>query len=260
MRMDNNNTKTLTTIERTFEIVKLVKERDGARVSQVAEELDMPRSTAHNYLGTLCEEGYLVKDGDEYRIGLQFLGLGGHAASRQPGYQLLRTKVNQLADETKERAQVIAEENGRGIYIYEMTCSNAVQTDVQIGKHVHLHTTSAGKAILAHLPEERLKQIIDYWGLPERTEYTITDEEELRNSLQNIRGCGYAFNDEERIKGQRAVGVPVLDEKNDIVTALSVSGPKNRLKGDWFTEEIPDILLGIANEIELNLKFSGRNR
>lgn len=260
MRMDNNGTKTLTTIERTFEIVELVKQLNGARVSQVAKELDMPRSTTHNYLGTLCEVGYLVKDGEEYRIGLQFLGLGGHAASRHPGYQLLRTKVNQIADETKERAQVIAEENGRGVYIYEMTGSNAVQTDVQIGKHVHLHTTSAGKSILAHLPEERLEQIIEYWGLPERTEHTITDEEELRDCLQNIRDRGYAFNDEERIQGQRAVGVPVLDEKNDIITALSVSGPKNRLKGDWFTEEIPDILLGIANEVELNLKFSGRNR
>lgn len=256
MELGNNNQKSLTTIETTFEIIELIMETEGARVSEIADSLDLPRSTVHNYLGTLQQQGYLVKDGDAYCIGLPFFTLGGHAAASQPGYQLIRTKVNQLATETGERVQCIVEENGVGFYIYDMSGGNAVQTDVRIGKQVPLHTTSAGKAILAYLPEEDIERIIDYWGLPKRTEHTITNRENLLTELREIRDRKYAFNDEERILGQRAVGVPILDEDNQIITALSVSGPKNRLKGEWFESEIPDTLLGIANEIELNLQFS----
>jgi DNA-binding IclR family transcriptional regulator len=256
MELGNNNQKSLTTIETAFDIIELIMESNGARVSQIATSLDLHKSTVHNYLGTLQQQGYLVKKGEEYCIGLPFLTVGGHAAASRPGYQLLRTKVNQLATDTGERAQCIVEQNGIGFYIYDMSGGNAVQTDVRIGKQALLHTTSAGKAILAYLPDEEVRQIIDYWGLPKRTEHTITDEEELLEELHEIREQKYAFNDEERIIGQRAVGVPILDENRDIITGLSVSGPKNRLKGEWFESEIPDILLGIANEIELNLQFS----
>lgn len=256
MGFDNDSKKSLTTIETAFEIVEYIMSTDGARVSEVSDRLDLPRSTVHNYLGTLHQQGYLMKHDEQYRIGLRFLTLGGHAAARQQGYQLLRTKVNQIADETNERAQSIVEEDGKGFYIYETTGSDAVRTDVQVGKQVHLHTTSAGKAILAHLPGARVEKVIDYWGLPARTERTITNRDELLRELDTVREQGYAFNDEERIMGQRAVGVPILDKHGEIITSLSVSGPKNRLKGDWFREEIPDVLLGVANEIELNLQFS----
>lgn len=256
MWMNNKNSKSLTTIERSFEIIELIMEMNGARVSEIADTLDLPRSTVHNYLGTLRQQGYLVKEGDEYRIGLRFLWVGGHAASQYLAYQQIRHKVNQLAQETNERVQFIAEENGQGIYVFEMASGDAVQTDVRIGKCEYLHTIAAGKAILAHLPESRVKKIIGYWGLPEKTENTITDEAKLFHQLEEIRERGFAINDEERIMGQRAVGVPIFNELNNEVTAISLSSPTNRMKGDWFKSEIPNKLLGVANEIELNLQFS----
>lgn len=255
MQLGDNSQKSLTTIANTFDIVEFIMDSKGARVATIADSLDLPRSTVHNYLGTLQQLGYLVKIGEQYHIGLPYLTLGGHAAANLPGYQLLRTKVNQLATETGERAQCIVEQNGRGYYVYDMSDGNAVQTDVRIGKQTSLHTTSAGKAILAYLPEEEVDQIIEYWGLSEQTRHTITERDRLLDELQEIREQKYAFNDEERIIGQRAVGVPILDENDHVICGLSVSGPKNRLKGDLFRSEIPDILLGVANEIELNLQF-----
>lgn len=256
MDLGDTDQKSLTTIETTFEIIEFIMESEGSGVSEIASSLDLPRSTVHNYLGTLHQQGYLVKDEKQYCIALPFLTLGGHAASNHPGYQLLRTKVNQLAEETGERAQCIVEQNGIGFYIYDMSSGNAVQTDVRVGKQVPLHTTSAGKAILAYLPDEDRDQIIEHWGLPKHTKHTITEKDDLLEELRQIREREFAFNDEERIIGQRAVGVPILDEDDNVITGLSVSGPKNRLKGEWFNSEIPDTLLGVANEIELNLQFS----
>lgn len=254
--MQENDAKMLTTIERAFEIVELIMDLDGARVTEVADQLDIPKSTAHNYVSTLNRQGYLDKEGNQYRIGLKFLNPGGHAAATLPAYQLLRAKVNALAEETNERAQLIVLNHGKGIYVYEMHGTDAVQTDVRIGKRVGLHTTSAGKAILADLPDERVERVIDRMGLPRRTEHTITDRGELWECLGEVRDRGYAFNDEERIAGQRAVGVAITGKDGVATTALSVSGPMNRLRGDRFREEMPNTLLGMANEVELNIQFS----
>ncbi|WP_430540827.1 IclR family transcriptional regulator [Natrialbaceae archaeon AArc-T1-2] len=245
----------LKTVVRTFEIVEFIKDREGARVLEVSEHFDLPNSTVHSYLASLHELGYLVKDGDEYHVGLQFLHVGGHAATRHRAYQMARPKVKELAMETNERAQFIVEEFGYGIYLHMETGDNAVETDVRIGKMASLHTTSAGKAILAHLPEEQVMRIVDRYGLSKRTENTITDPDALLEELETIRDRGYAYNDGERITGMRAVGVPITDVEDDVVGALSVSGPAHRMKGNWYEKEIPDLLLGTANELELNLTY-----
>lgn len=198
---------------------------------------------------------YLAKHDGEYYVGLKFLNLGGHAATRKQAYKMARPKVKELAEETEERAQFIVEEFGRGFYIHMDTGKQAVETDVRIGKIASLHTTSAGKAILACLPERRVQEIIQKHGLPKCTPSTITDQEKLIDELETIRNKGYAQNDGERITGTRAVGVPVRGPDNDVIGAFSVSGPAHRMKGSWYEEEIPDLLLGTANELELNLAY-----
>nr|WP_321169935.1 IclR family transcriptional regulator C-terminal domain-containing protein [Salinigranum rubrum] len=92
--------------------------------------------------------------------------------------------------------------------------------------------------------------------LPELTPHTITDHDEFFSQLDTIRERGYAFNDEESIQGLRAVGVPIRGKEHEILGALSVSGPTHRLKGDWYTEDIPDLLLGVSNELELNIRHA----
>jgi len=250
----NARRKSLSTIERAFEIIEHIKDVDGARVSEVAENLELPKSTAYNHLSTLKQLGYLVKEGDEYHISLQFLDLGGYTANRKEAYREALPKLKALARETGERAQFVVEENGFGYFIYGYLGDQAVQTDVRMGMRTYLHTTSAGKAILAHLPPSKVTGIVDERGLPMRTRHSITDREQLERELDDIRQRGFAFNREERIDGQNAVGAPlVLDGR--VIGALSVSGPTNRMKGEWFEKEIPDLLLGTVNELELNLSF-----
>jgi DNA-binding IclR family transcriptional regulator len=121
---------------------------------------------------------------------------------------------------------------------------------------VHLHCTALGKAILAYLPEERVREIIDTHGLPERTDATITDEEELFDELEGIRDRGYARDMEERVAGLLCVAAPIRNLDGDPLGAISVSGPTSRMKGERFDEEVPEELTSTANVIELNLNYS----
>jgi DNA-binding IclR family transcriptional regulator len=143
------------------------------------------------------------------------------------------------------------EENGRGVYMYTFSGTHAVWTYSTVGKRFYLHQTAAGKAILSQLPESRVEAIIGKWGLPAATENTITDAEALLEQLASIRERGVAFNHQEQLDGVKAVGVPVNGSDRQVVGAFSVASPANRMTDERFETEIPEILLGVANEFEL---------
>lgn len=252
----NHDRDRVTTTATAFEIIELLDDRGGARLSEVAAELDLAKSTVHRHLTTLEDLEYVVTDDGVYRTGLRFLRIGERTRTRRDAYELAREKVVDLAAETEERAQFIAPEHGRGVYVYRETGSRAVHTDSEIGKRIPIHATAAGKAILASFSDERVSEILDRRGLPAVTEHTITDESELWAELADIRDRGYSINREENTSGLHAIGVPVEDETGTPLGALSVSGPSHRFRGTLFEETLPNLLLGTANELELNIQYA----
>lgn len=255
MGVPSTNKTRLQTVERAFEIVDVLKEHDGGRVSEVALHLDLPKSTVHNHLSTLHQMGLLEREGDVYHVGLGFLDYGGYAANRKRAYRLARSKVKELAEETNERVQFIVEAHGRGIFVHQEAGAHAVQADVRDGKITYLHTVAAGKAILANLPEAQVEDVLDTWGLPKKTKNTITERDRLKDELHTIRDRGWAYNKGERIPKQYAVGVPLTDGNDVIIGAFSISGPKQRISRAQLEEEMPDLLRGAVNELELNLLY-----
>lgn len=227
-----------------------------AGVTEIAERLEFPKSTVHAHLTTLEQQGYAVKDGSKYRLGLRFLSIGTAVRNQRQGHELIKEKVDMLAADTGERAQFITEEHGYGVYVYRAVGEQAVETDSEIGKRVPLNTISAGKAILAFTAPDRVDEILLDVGLPKRTEYSLTDEEDLRAELAQIREDGYATNEQESTKGLSAVGVPILNLNDRAIGAISVSTPARRLRNEEYKRDILNQTLGAVNELELNIRFS----
>ncbi|WP_323173356.1 IclR family transcriptional regulator [Natrialba sp. PRR66] len=253
---ENNDSGRVKTTETAFQMIELLMEENGMGLSELARELDLAKSTVHRHLSTLTDLEYVTREDDVYRTGLRFLEIGEQTRTRSDAYQLAEEKVADLAAETEERSQFIVEEYGEGVYIFRETGERAVHTDSEIGKRIPIHATAAGKAILASLSDERINEIIDQRGLPALTEQTMTDEETLWAELAEIRDRGYSINDQENTSGLRAIGVPVQYENGEPLGALSVSGPTHRFQGTLFDETLPNLLLGTANELELNIKYS----
>lgn len=256
--MENNtaNRNRVKTTNSAFTIIEALRLMDGARVTELANELDLAKSTIHRHLSTLYEREYVIKEGDEYHIGLNFLTIGEYARNRKKSYQMVKPKVEALAVETEERAQFIVEEHGKAVYIHREEGNNAVHTNSEVGKQIPLHATSAGKAILSEMSDSEVSSIINEKGLKSLTDQTITNENQLFEELELTRERGYAINTQENIEGIRAVGVPVMSDSGHPIGAISISGPSHRMKGEWFDEEIPNLLLGTTNELELNIAFS----
>lgn len=242
-------------VETAFRIIEAIRTLDGAGPSEVSDHLGMPKSTVHDHLQTLNRTNFIVSDGQTYRIGTRFLDYGGYARKRMKIFQVAEAEIQKLALETGQHANLMIEDDGMGVFLYKAIGEHAVQLDTYEGMRVHLQTTSLGKAILAFLPEARVEWILDRHGFPAITQNTVTDEATLHKELETIRERGYASDDEERVRGMRCIGAPIIHDEG-VVGAVSVSGPTSFMQGDRFTDEIPQLVQGTANVIEVNLAYS----
>ncbi|MFC6766600.1 IclR family transcriptional regulator [Natrinema soli] len=244
------------TTETSLDIVDVIRELEGATIAELSEHMGLSESTVHRHLVSLQEYGYVVKDEDRYHVGLRFLTLGGYAQQRVTAYPMIKEKVDQLAEKTGERAQCIVEENGRRVYLYTEVGESAVQTGAHIGRRGPLHVSAAGKAILAMLPDERVDEIVDTYGLSGGTRNSISTRAELAETLRAVRDRGYGLNKQETTEGVNAIGAPIMNNDEEVIGALSVSGPANRLKEEQLVETVSEEVLAATNEVELHIAHS----
>ena len=243
-------------VKRAIEVLEFLKQSNGANITEVSQELDISLSTAHRHISTLEESGFVVKEGGTYHIGLKVLEYGGFARNRRYYFQNIKPVIDELAEETGEAAAVAAEEQGRAIYLYQSRSRTAVRTDAYPGIQLNMHCTGAGKLLLAYQPREKREEIIDYYGLPKFTSYTITSKQELRKELEEIRERAVSFDDQERLDGMRGVATPVWDQTEDtVVGAITVAGPTKRISGDRFREELPDLLRRTSKMIKVDSRY-----
>jgi len=245
--------------ETSIDVVEAVKALDGARTTEVADELGVAKSTAHKHLKTLERRGYLTRSAGEYHVGLRFLNLGEFARTRWPCYSLVQEAVTDLGERTEEDVDFCVEENGRvytlceAYHKWEKYHEAQSGYRVNIGDCYYMHTVASGKAILATYPEAAVREVVDRWGLPALTERTITDVEDLLADLDRTRERGYGLSDEEYVEGLRTISRTVSLPDGGVLGALSVSGPAYRMAGAVLEQEIPDALVDAAESLEEHL-------
>ena len=260
---DTQSPRTLETVARACDVVEALETLDGAGVTELADYLGISKSSAYTYLATLREKQLVVKSNETYRLSLQFLYLGKSVRHSHPLYAHGRTQVDRLAEESGEYAHLMCEQHGLERNIYKAAGENAVGDEYHTLKQQradYLHFTATGKAVLAFLPESSVEAIVDRYGLVRNTAQTITEPDALFAELEVIRERGYATNDEEEVRGIRAVGAPIRDVDGAVLGAISVSGPTSRIDGDRFSETLPELVMGAANVTEANINMSSASR
>lgn len=247
-----NPNKPVNAVRTSLEILEALKKHGEMGITDLANEVGVSKGTVHNHLSTLEHKDYVVKSEKAYQLGFRFVDLAHHAKRRVEIYDLVRQEVDNIGNKSGEMALYTREEHGLGVCLYRSLGEDAVETPLYVGHRSELHHTAVGKAILAHLPRERVESIIDHRGLEARTENTITEPEALFDELQEIREQGIAFNHEETIPGLVGVGAPIIDRRGDVAGAISVIGPVSRMDEDRFYSEIPDMITRSINIIQIN--------
>lgn len=241
--------------ETLFAILGVLRQQGPCTTAQIANEIGRSNSTVHDHISTARRNGFVVKSNDGFRLSLKFLDFGAYARDHFKFYHYCQEQVDELADRTGEVVWSAVEERAKGILIYGAAGDQAVKLKKNIGNTSPLHTLAAGKAILAFYPEEKRESIIEQMEFEQVTERTITEENELREELATVREERVAFNIEEQIRGYNVISSPVLDEDDIALGAISVGGPAHRLTEDRLRSQLAGLVIGSANEIELNIRI-----
>lgn len=253
---EGGSPKRIKSVQTMFEIIDELREFGSTSVSRLSDELDMPKSTVHVHLKTLEEEGYLVNDGDEYRMSLRFLELGGETRQQIDTFPVGRSAIDELALETGEAAHLGVEERGKRVLLYTSTLEDGLYDNSPIGYHTHIHWTAMGKALLAKLPNDRVHSIIDEHGLPEATDQTVTDRERLFEELEVIREQGYAVERDEHRAGLATISMATEPECSDQgPIGIGISGPTQRIADKNADDELVEAIQNVVNVVELELKY-----
>jgi len=248
--------RTIGAVETACTVLDVLEDRPEVGVSELADELDVTKGTAHCYLASLEKQGFVVAESGRYSLSLRYLGLGETVRNRIEAIDVVAEELAGLAAEFGERAQFAMPEGGKAVYVHRETGSEAVTPSFDVGEYEYLHAVALGKAMLAHVPEARVDAVVDEHGLPTYTGNTVDTREKLFDHLERIRDRGYAVDDEERVRGVRCVAVPVLHDGGDVVGAMSVSGPKHRMTDERLEESILDGLRQSVNVVEVNAQLS----
>ncbi|WP_081927423.1 IclR family transcriptional regulator [Halobellus rufus] len=255
MTGSNNGGRRVKTADNIIDIIDVIDANDGATVTDIAKSVELAKSTVHEYLYTLTDRGYFVNKDGTYYLGLKFYKHGLSARDRYNILDVVEPTLDQLAEETGEAAWFIVEEHGKAIYLANALGDYAVQTHARVGQSEYLHCIATGNVILAHMPPERVSEIIERYGLPAKTPDTITDEDELHSRLADIREDGYGTIRGEAAKQISAIAVPVFTEQDNLAGGICISGPTRRMEQKGMKTKFLDLLLTAADEISLRFDW-----
>jgi DNA-binding IclR family transcriptional regulator len=247
---------TIGSVQNTIRIIEAVVELDAARNVDIAEATGLSEAAVSKHLRTLTDAEFLTRDDGSYRPSFRFLDVGETVRQGIQGVSHIRNALDKLVDETGELAYYIVEEHGRAVVVFRREGREGVNTRSRVGKRLLMHQNAGGKALLAHESRAFVDAVVEDHGLPASTGNTITERDALYEELETVRERGYALNEEESSAGIHAVSAPVLAAEDDVAGACSIVGPKYRVAGDRLHEDLPDLLLTVANELSLNLKHA----
>lgn len=248
-------------VARAIDVLELLAAQPaGARLSvtEIAARLGLSKSAVFATLYTLNERHFVADEGTgmsrRYRLGMALARLGSHAAVEVSLRDVARPHLLVLARESGGVARLAILESGHAVVIDQVGGGDVRRADLRMGTRELPHSTGLGKAILAALPADEARRLIDEVGLPQRTGHTITEVTSLLAHLAEIREAGYAIDDEEDAEGVFCIGAPVRGHEGTCVGAISITG----LKPDqpaWRYQELGRLVRDSARRVSADLGY-----
>ncbi|MGZ4581177.1 MAG: IclR family transcriptional regulator [Nocardioidaceae bacterium] len=224
-------------IERAFGLLETMADNGGMMgLSQLAAESGLPLPTIHRLVRTLVGLGYVRQEPSRrYVLAPRLIRLGESSAHLLGVWA--RPHLSRLVDELGESANLAMLDGDQIVYVAQVPSRHSMRMFTEVGRRVSPHCTAVGKAILAHLPPEQVRDILQRTGMSQQTANTITDPDVFGAQLVWAAEHGYAVDEGEQEVGVRCVAVQVPDAPTRL--ALSISGPATRLTEEVLERAVP---------------------
>jgi DNA-binding IclR family transcriptional regulator len=230
-------------VENALRLLQLYREREMLGVSETARLLSVGRSTAHRLLTTLRAHGFVVQDPTRaYRVGPALRELG--AAIAESGVLRARCRVymQALCDDLGETVNLVSLRGTDAVFVDSVETRRPLRVAGREGVVLPAHAVSAGKALLAALPLDVVRELYAEEALIPLTERTLRTRTALESQLEIVRQRGYAVNIGESERGITAAACAIPGRAAGERLAIAVSAPSSRVHDD-------DDLLAVAQAV-----------
>jgi len=202
----------ITSLERGLSVLAFLASRNGSvSLTDLAEGVDLSISTMQRFTYTLQKLGYIERNqkNRKFQLGTKVLTLAPHFLNNSDLFDITYPHLQKLAEGSGETVNINILEGSEIIYVQRILTNHSLLTNIRLGSRVSAHSSAAGKAILASLSENQLKNVLNRLDFKAVTPKTITKRADFREALNIAKAQGFATNDEELIIGVRAVAAPI---------------------------------------------------
>jgi len=218
-------------------------------VSEISAKLGMNASTVHHLAASLKKYGLLEQDPSsrKYRLGMRLIELGGTMLQGRNLARAIQPYLYHAATVVEETAYMGVLLGGDLLNVEQVCGPQRIQYAGWQGRRTPFYCTSAGKVLAAYLPDQELEQLIAEHPPKRFTPHTITDVDELREHLLQVRAQGYAMSIGEMSVTINAIAVPIKGLENDngqVIASIGVIGPSYR-----FTKEKCEAQIGFLQSV-----------
>jgi DNA-binding IclR family transcriptional regulator len=248
--------QTLTRVIQILDCFTLDRYELGVR--EVARITGLSSSVCGRMMTALKNEGILLQNdiSKMYSIGPKTLRWAEIYSTNLDIRNVALPVINELLLKTQETISLYILDGSERLCIERMESAQNVRIVARIGRRLPLYAGSAGKVLLAFLPFHRQEEIIKSMDFKPYTARTIQNPQILRQELRKIRQQGYAFSDGEWVADAAGIAAPIFDQKNDVIAALTVSGPSSRFSPQAI-HSYKEIILQGAEKISSDLGYVG---
>ena len=203
--------------------------QEGGSITQIANQLSLPKNSVFRILRTLAATGYLDEHDKRYRVTSKILSLGYSAARSTHLIEASMGEMRTLRDEIDETIFVGALSEGRVVILEELPSFQLVKFTIEIGHKVPIHASAPGKAILAFLPAAEQKGLLAHIAFTRFNDRTIPGMKAMLKEIEKIQAAGYALDLGEEVVDIWCAAAPVLDYRAYPIASIWLSGPEFRV-------------------------------
>lgn len=217
-------------VVRAMKIIEYLAKKGPSRISDVARDLDLNKSTAYGLLHTLVGVGFVAQEErtQSYRLSVRINELGRLSLTHIPEQTMIYEAMLGLVQTYGETFHLVSSAGDEVIYINKVESEQSIRVATSIGTQMPMYCTAVGKAILMTRSDEEIEAYCDRITWKAFTDYTITSKKALIADLEESRKRQYAVDDNEVQVGMFCAGVPVVLPGYEAQYALSISMPQFR--------------------------------
>ncbi len=228
---DKTAQNTIKSLDRAMQVFEYLSAAQGKPLTALANETGQSPATVYRILVTLEGRGLVEFDHQEqvWHIGPRAFVIGARFLRRTSLVDRARPIMRKLMEATGETANLGVEQDGAVLFLSQVETHANIRAFFPPGTLSPMHASGIGKALLAHMDQDRLERLLKATTLQRFTDYSITDMQALKQHLHTIRANGFSVDNEEKNPGMRCIAAPVFDMNNEAIAGISVSGPTSRI-------------------------------